>query len=188
VAAPPCPEIAAALGDAVGAAQQVAASPPVAGADPPPRWTLRRLVGFVRGRFGRLCCRETVRAALHRLGLPWQKARKLRGRADPERRAAFLEQMRPVLEGAQRDRHVLVHLDEAHLHPDADLGHGWGERGQRFAVASASPGLAARVSLYGLCLYNDGQCGCGPMRGPTASTRPMCCIGRAPSFPATRSS
>ncbi|MBV8703439.1 MAG: IS630 family transposase [Acetobacteraceae bacterium] len=129
----------------------------MAGADPPPRWTLRRLIGFVRDRFGRLCCRETIRAVLHRLNLSWQKARKLLGRADPERRTAFLEQMRPVLEGAQRDRHVLAYLDEAHIHQDADLGHGWGERGQRFHVASTSPGLAARVSLYGLCLYNEGQ-------------------------------
>ncbi|MBV9117718.1 MAG: IS630 family transposase [Acetobacteraceae bacterium] len=129
----------------------------MAGADPPPRWTLRRLIGFVRDRFGRLCCRETIRAVLHRLNLSWQKARKLLGRADPERRTAFLEQMRPVLEGAQRDRHVLACLDEAHIHQDADLGHGWGERGQRFHVASTSPGLAARVSLYGLYLYNEGQ-------------------------------
>ncbi len=40
---------------------------------------------------------------------------------------------------------------------DADLGYGWGERGKRFHVASCSPGLAARVSLYGLYLYNEGQ-------------------------------
>jgi len=65
--------------------------------------------------------------------------------------------MRPVLEGAQRERHRLVYLDEAHVHQDSDLGHGWGERGQRFQVASTSPGLAARVSLYGLYFYNDGQ-------------------------------
>ena len=154
---PLCPEIGASLGDAVRAAQSQAAKPPVAGADPPPRWTLRRLVSFVRDRFGRLCCRETIRAALRRLNLSWQKARKLLGRADPDRRAAFLEQMRPVLEGAQRDRHGLAYLDEAHIHQDADLGHGWRARGQRLHVASTSPGLAARVSLYGLYLYNEGQ-------------------------------
>src|SRR4029453_15012726 len=34
-------------------AQRSAAAPPVAGADPPPRWPLRRLVGWVRERFGR---------------------------------------------------------------------------------------------------------------------------------------
>jgi transposase len=115
------------------------------------------LVGFVRDRFGRLCCRETIRAALHRLDLSWQKARKLLGRANPERRRAFLDRLRPVLDGAQRDRHRLVYLDEAHSHQDVDLGYGWGERGKRFHVASCSPGLAAKVSLYGLSLYNEGQ-------------------------------
>ncbi|MDQ2803615.1 MAG: IS630 family transposase [Pseudomonadota bacterium] len=154
---PLCPEIEGALGEAVRAARQQAAAPPVAGADPPPRWTLKRLVGFVRARFGRLCCRETIRAALHRLELSWQKAKKLLGRADPARRRAFIEQMAPVLDGAQRDQHRLVYLDEAHIHQDVDLGHGWGERGKRFHVASCSPGLAAKVSFYGLYLYNEGQ-------------------------------
>ena len=111
----------------------------------------------MRERFGLCCCRETIRAALHRLELSWKKVRKLLGRADPERRAAFLDQLRPVLDGAQRDRHRLVYLDEAHIHQDADLGYGWAERGKRFHVASTSPGLAARVSLYGLYLYNEGQ-------------------------------
>lgn len=111
----------------------------------------------MRTRFGRVCCRETVRAALHRLGLSWKKARKLLGRADPERRRAFVDRLRPVLAGAQRDRHMLVYLDEAHIHQDADLGHGWGERGRRLHVASTSPGLSARVSFYGLYLFNEGQ-------------------------------
>jgi transposase len=61
-----------------------------------------------------------------------------------------------VLAGAQRDQHLLVYVDEAHIHQDADLGYGWAERGERFLVASSSPGLSARVSFYGLYLYNDG--------------------------------
>src|SRR5215203_1268830 len=96
-----------------------------------PRWTLRRLVGWVRERFGLVCCRETIRAALHRRKLSWKKAKKLLGRADPERRQAFIEQLQDVLVGAQRDRHLVVFLDEAHIHQDADLGYGWAERGQR---------------------------------------------------------
>src|SRR4029450_8930924 len=36
-----------ALGETVRAAQRSAAARPMAGADPPPRWTLRRLVGWV---------------------------------------------------------------------------------------------------------------------------------------------
>jgi len=112
---------------------------------------------FVRERFGRLCCRETIRAALHRLNLSWKKAKKLLGRADPERREAFVERVRDLLAGAQRDQHLLVYVDEAHIHQDADLGYGWAERGRRFWVASSSPGLSARVSFYGLYLYNEGQ-------------------------------
>jgi transposase len=118
---------------------------------------LRRLVGWVRARFGLVVCRETIRAALHRLKLSWKKAKKLLGRADPERRQAFIEPLQGLLAGAQRDQHLLVYVDEAHIHQDADLGYGWGERGQRFFVASSSPGLSAKVSFYGLYLYNEGQ-------------------------------
>jgi transposase len=115
------------------------------------------LVGWARERFGVGCCRETIRAALHRLKLSWKKATKLLGRADPEQRQAFIERLQEVLAGAQRDQHLLVYVDEAHIHQDADLGYGWAERGQRFWVASSSPGLSARVSFYGLYLYNEGQ-------------------------------
>lgn len=139
------------------AAQRTAAAPPVEGADPASRWTLKRLVAFVRERFGRACCRETIRAALHRLDLSWKKAKKLLGRADPQQRQAFMEQLADVLAGAQRDRHLLVYLDEAHIHQDCDLGYGWGERKERFWVTSSSPGLSAKVSFYGLYLYNEGQ-------------------------------
>src|SRR3982751_1053202 len=65
--------------------------PPLEGADPAPRWTLRRLVGWrrlvglrrlvgwVRERFGLVCCRETIRTVLHRRKLSWKKAKKLLG-------------------------------------------------------------------------------------------------------------
>src|SRR4030095_10810170 len=88
------PQREAELGEGVCAAQRTAATPPIVGADPAPRWTLRRLVGWARERFGLVCCRETIRAALHRRKLSWKKAKKLLGRADPERRQAFVEQLR----------------------------------------------------------------------------------------------
>ena len=53
------------------------------------RWTLRRLVGWAGERLGLVLCRETIRTALHRRKLSWKKAKKLLGRADPERRQAF---------------------------------------------------------------------------------------------------
>src|SRR3954447_6420023 len=134
-----CPQREAELGEAVCAAQRTAATPPLVGADPAPRWTLRRLVGWVRERFGLRCCRETVRAALHRLTLSWKKAKKLLGRADPERRQAFIEQLQSVLAGAQRDRHLLVYVDEA---PPPG-------RGSRLWLGQTRRALMGRLKLAG---------------------------------------
>src|SRR4029079_11483339 len=156
---PFCPQREAELGEVVCAAQRTAATPPFVGADPAPRWTLRRLVGWVRERFGLRCCRETIRAALHRRKLSWKKAKKLLGRADPERRQAFIEQLQGVLAGAQRDQHLLVYVDEAHIHQDADLGYGWGERGQRLWIASSSPRLSGRGPFSGVDFDHQGDVG-----------------------------
>lgn len=146
---PFCSEIEQAF-DAVIREAVAAASAPVT---TPLRWTLKRLVAWIEARFQRVCGRETVRRALHRLKLSWKKARKLLGRADPDRREAFVEQIQTVLKGATHDQHLLVYLDEAHIHQDADLGYGWSVRGERLWVCSSSPGLSAKVSFYGLYLY-----------------------------------
>ena len=128
----------------------------------------------MRERFGRRCCRETIRAVLHRRTLSWTKAKKRLGRADPERRQAVVEQLRDVLAGAQRDRPLVVFLDEAHIHQDADLGSGWAKRGQRFWVSSRSPGLSARVSVDGVYLYNEGQVRLWPF--PRANGEPTVAV------------
>jgi hypothetical protein len=101
----------------------------------------------VRERFGLRCCRETIRAALHRLELSWKKAKKLLGRADSAKRQAFVGQVQDLLAGAQPDRYLLVDWAEAHLHQEADLGYGWSPRGQRFWVPSHSPGLSAKLAF-----------------------------------------
>src|SRR5690606_10645881 len=121
---PFCSEIEQAF-DAVIREAVAAASAPVT---TPLRWTLKRWVAWIEARFQRVCGRETVRRALHRLKLSWKKARKLLGRADPDRREAFVEQIQTVLKGATHDQHLLVYLDEAHIHQDADLGYGWSVR------------------------------------------------------------
>lgn len=121
------------------------------------RWTLKRLVGWVEERFWRCCGRTTLHRALKRLGLSWKKAKKLLGKADTHQRQGFVEQIQQLLQGAMHDQHLLVYLDEAHIHQEADLGYGWSVRGQRFWVCSSSPKLSEKVSCYGLYLYNLGQ-------------------------------
>ena len=77
--------------------------------------------------------------------------------AGPTRRQAFLDDLEALLDGAARDEHLLVYIDEAHIHQDADLGYGWSARGERAWVCSSSPGLSAKRTFYGLYLYNEGE-------------------------------
>lgn len=123
---------------------------------PQPRWTLKRLVGWVKETFDIDCCRETLRKLMKRLGFSWKKARKLLNKADPLKRAAYLERLEGLLEQALDEQCLLVYIDEAHLHLDTHEGYGWSICGERFWVSSSSPGLE-KVSLYGLYLYNLAQ-------------------------------
>lgn len=123
---------------------------------PPPRWTLKRLVTWVKRQFNIECCRTTLHKLLKGLGFSWKKARKLLNKAKPEERAAFLEQLKDLLDDGLQGRCLLVHIDEAHIHLDTDEGYGWSVCGERFWVSSSSPGRA-KVSFYGLYLYNLGQ-------------------------------
>ena len=139
-------------------ALKLAATPPQERTAPPaPRWTLKRLQGWLQAQGQDGCCRETIRQALKRLGLSWKKARKLLNRADPAQRAAFLEKLNPLLRAATRGQHGLVYIDEAHFRQDTDEGYGWSIKGERFWVSSRSPPLGAKVSCYGVYFYNQGR-------------------------------
>jgi transposase len=120
------------------------------------RWTLRKLAKVVAERFGRPVSRETLRRLLHKAGHSWKKAKKILGRADPAKRAAFVEEIKRLLERVVHDEHlVLAYIDEAHIHQDADMGFGWSTRGERLYVASSSPGLKAKVTFFGIYLYSE---------------------------------
>ena len=121
------------------------------------RWTLSRLRKSIEDIFGVLVSKETIRRALHRLGMSWKKAKKVLAKANTTERVEFLEDMQELLMRLARgDDALLVYIDEAHIQQDADLGHGWGLRGKRLYVASSSPGLGAKVSFFGAYLYNEG--------------------------------
>jgi hypothetical protein len=138
-------------------ALDVAATPPQQRTEEPvPRWTLKRLVHWVKEIFAIDCSRETLRKLLKDLGFSWKKARKLLNKVNLDQRAAFLKTLEDLLDDALHERCLVVYLYEAHVHLDTDEGHGWSICGQRFWVSSSSPGLA-KVSFYGLYLYNLGQ-------------------------------
>jgi hypothetical protein len=124
----------------------------------PPRWTLKRLVAWVETHFKRRVSRETVRQALKRLGFSWKKAKALLNRATTAARVAFVDKLQALLERTlDTEPPLLVYIDEAHIHQEADLGYGWAPIGERLWVGSHTPGLSAKVSFYGIYFYNAGQ-------------------------------
>jgi transposase len=123
----------------------------------PVPWTCRRFVSWLKEDHGIDACRETIRRALKTLGYSWKKAKKLLTKADPDKRAAFVERLVPLLEEAMCDERLVVFADPAHIHQDCDLGYGWAPEGKRLWAASSSPGLSKRVTFYGAYLYNEGQ-------------------------------
>ena len=137
----------------------------------------------MREHFGLRCCRETIRAALHRLKLSWKKAKKLLGRADPERRQAFIEQLRDGLAGAQRDQHwwsFWTRRTSTRTRISVMAGP---------SAASASgllpPRRACRPASrsMGFISTTRARCGCGPSRAPTASTPSRFFDGCGPNGP-----
>lgn len=121
-----------------------------------PRWTLKRLVEWVKTKFNVSCCRQTIRTRLKKLGRSWKKARKLLNKANPQKRAEYLEQLQGLLGRALQQEELLVYIDEAHIHLDTDEGYGWSIKGERSWISSCSPGRA-KVSFYGIYLYNLGE-------------------------------
>jgi len=131
---------------------EVAATAPQERQDPPePRWTLKRLVAWVRQQFKIECCRDTIRKVLKKLGFSWKKARKLLNKANTKKRAAYLETLKGLMQDVLEHDRILVYIDEAHIHLDTDEGYGWSVKGERFWVSSSSPGRA-KVSLWRIYL------------------------------------
>lgn len=145
------------LDQVIRQALDVAATPPQNRTqDPVPRWTLKRLVVWIREKFKIDCCRDTVRKVLKRLGFSWKKARKLLNKANTAKRRDYLAILEGLMQDALEHDHLLIFIDEAHIHLDTDEGFGWSVKGERFWVSSCSPGLA-KVSFYGVYIYNLGQ-------------------------------
>lgn len=119
------------------------------------RWTLKRLVNWVKDKFKLEVCRETLRKTLKKLGLSWKKAKKLLNKAKQKDREEYLENLKLLLEKTLKQDHLLIYIDEAHIHLDCEEGYGWSIKGERFWVSSSSPGRA-KVSFYGVYLYNLG--------------------------------
>jgi transposase len=96
---------------------------------------------------------------LHRLGFVWKRPKRLLLKADPAKRAAFVERYRALLQEAQRRGARIFFVDEAHFRADGDLRGLWVRRGTEALVASTSPGVGEKANYYaGVCLETGEVC------------------------------
>ena len=128
-----------------------------------------KLLRWVSDNLGVSCVRETLRKVLHELDMSWKKAKLLLARASAEDRERFVNKIKAMLRAAHAGKELLVFIDEAHVHQDADLGYVWSRRGRPYYVASTSPGLA-RVSFFGAYVYNDKSVTIWPAKRANAET------------------
>jgi hypothetical protein len=84
--------------------------------------------------------------------------KKLLGKADPQKRAAHVEDLLELFAGVCDGEVILIYADEVHIHRDLDSGYIWGRRGQRLWRVSDCPRLSERMNAYGAYDFTHGEC------------------------------
>lgn len=120
-------------------------------------WTLKKLTHWVASKLGETVSRTTLRRILRATRLSWKKCKKLLAKADPEKRAAFIEQFLTLFERMCRGEIRIIYVDESHFHQDLDLGYTWAPVGETAWRKSKSPPLWARINWYGAFDFSQGQ-------------------------------
>jgi hypothetical protein len=124
-----------------------------------PRWTLKRLVLRLWEKFQIKCCRNTVRQALKWLGFSLE-ARKLLNKANPKKAFGLSRSHQSLMKAALDQDHLLVFIDEAHIHLDTDEG-GWSIKGERFGLVLVL--LDSKSLVLWALFVQPGRCASGPM-------------------------
>ena len=117
-----------------------------------------KIIEVVERMFERRASRTKLRTLLKAHGLSWKKCRKVLRKADPVKRAAFIERFQPLFEEVCQNETILLYIDEAHIHRDMDLGYTWAPTGEPAYRLSACASLSDRINWYGAYNFTDGQC------------------------------
>jgi len=121
-------------------------------------WSLKKIGQWVKAVFHRVVSRNTVRSLLKQNGLSWKKCQKVLKKANPAKRAAFMQAFQQLFSQICREEIRLIYIDESHFHRDMDLGYTWATRGQPAWRMSDCPSLAERINWYGAYDFSHGQC------------------------------
>ena len=121
-------------------------------------WTLKKLRRWLKQVMGCDLARSTLHRILQAARLRWKKCQKVLKKADPQKRAAFMERFQELYEQLCRQEIRLVYIDEAHIHRDMELGYTWTEKNKIAWRMSGCAPLSDRINWYGAYDFGAGQC------------------------------
>jgi len=121
-------------------------------------WTVKKLRRWVKQVFRCEVSRRVLSKILKKSRLSWKKCQKLLKKANPEKRAAFIQEFQAIFDQVCREEMRLIYIDESHFHRDMDLGYTWAEIGQPAWRVSDCPPLKDRIDWYGAYDFSQGHC------------------------------
>ena len=121
-------------------------------------WSIKKLRSWVRQVFRCEVGRRTLNKLLQAHRLSWKKCQKVLKKADPAKRAAYIQAFQATFAQVCREEIRLVYIDESHFHRDMDLGYTWAETGKPAWRLSDCPPLSDRIDWYGAYDFSNGQC------------------------------
>lgn len=81
----------------------------------PKKWTIKKIVGFVKDIFDIDTCYDTVRLTLQKMEFSWKKSKKVLYKANSEKRKSFMKDLNRLLFESTNNESFLVYIDEAHI-------------------------------------------------------------------------
>jgi hypothetical protein len=108
--------------------------------------------------FGLTVSRDSIRRVLRRAKLTWKKVKELPGKADPQKRAAHVQELLKLFSEVCDGQVILIYVDEVHIHRAPDLGYTRGRRGRRLWRVSDCPSPSDRLNGYGAYDFTNGEC------------------------------
>jgi transposase len=120
-------------------------------------WNWKVVRQFVGERFRVTLGRGSCLNYLHRLGFVLKRPKKRLRKADPERRAIFVQEYALLRAAAAETGAKIFFVDEAHFYADVDLRGKWVLKGEAALVGSTSPRYGEKASYYSAVCLETGE-------------------------------
>ena len=106
-------------------------------------WTAKKVGCLCRQWYGSsigTIGRTTLYRYLHQVRLSWKKCQKVLAKANPKRRADFVQEMEALYARLCTGAVRVLYLDESHIHRDLETGYTWATTSEKkTAIAAVHP-------------------------------------------------